>query len=474
MEVIKSNKFSFLLMGILWLVVIYKAATMSMTHDEASSYVNLHDKNVWGYLFKADVWSNANNHWLNTLLFQGFTAVFGTEEIFVRLANVLSFGIYGYFFIRLASENLTSQLSVLFACVVAIANPYLLDFFSTARGYGLSMAFSVVSLYYFSNFMKEQKSSSLLIGWISLILCVLSLFSSVIFIPTMISGMLLYLVYQNGWKLKNKTVYLSILISAGFTLLTALLTYTPLKALSKNEEFKWGAMNLLDCFQSLVANTGYGKKYAVNEFFTIGFMSCVALIVIIFLVQKMNARENIASKAGIYLSTWTLITLIMAMVAAKLLIGSYYPVDRKTTMFIPFIALLLGYGAEVLINKGIYKNLVIASTVVLCLHFALSLRLHSVREWWYDEDTRDFIQKIDQDSNGPIMIGTHWMFHPSLSFYAITDHAEKIIIAQYNKSIVTDRVYNYYVIFDSEYDQLKSIYDVFYKSPSGRMILKRK
>jgi len=461
-------------MGILWMIVIYKAATMSMTHDEASSFVNLHDKNVWGYLFKSDVWYNANNHWLNTLFFQGFTAVFGKEEIFIRLANVLSFGLYGYFFLRLASENLTSQLAVFFASVIAMANPYLLDFFNTARGYGLSMAFSVVSIYYFSNFMKEQKFRALFIGWVSLVLCVLSLFSSVIFIPTLVSGMLLYLLYQSGWKLKNKTVYLSILISAGFTLITVILTYTPLKALSKNEEFKWGAMNLLDCFQSLVANTGYGKKYALNEFFTVGFMSCIVLILIILLLKKMKIKENLSSKAGIYLSTWTLITVVLAMVAAKLLIGSYYPVDRKTTIFIPFIALLLGYGAELLTFKPIYKKVVIAFAIVLCLHFALSLRLHSVREWWYDEDTRDFIQKIDQDSNGPIMIGTHWMFHPSLSFYAITDHAEKISIAQYNKSIVTDRVYNYYVIFDSEYDQLKSQYDLFHRSPSGRMVLKRK
>lgn len=461
-------------MIILWLIVVYKAATMSMTHDEASSFVNLHDKNVWGYLFKADVWSNANNHWLNTLLFQGFTAVFGNDELFVRLANVLSFGLYGYFFIKIASENLTSTLSVFFACIVAMANPYLLDFFSTARGYGLSLAFSVMSLYYFSNYMKDQKLKTLLMGWISLILCILSLFSSVIFVPTMISGMLLYLLYKNGWQLKNKGAYLPILISAGFTLLTALLTFIPLKALSKNEEFKWGAMNLLDCFQSLVANTGYGKKYAINEFFTVGFMTCIAIIILIFLVQKMNLKENITSKAGIYLSTWTLVTLVIAMVAAKLLIGSYYPVDRKTTMFIPFIALLLGYGVELVINKGFYKKLVMLSTVVLGLHFVLSLRLHSVREWWYDEETRDFIEKIDQDSNGPTLVGTHWMFHPALSFYAITDYAVKISIAQYNKEIVTDRVYNYYVIFDSEYDLLKTQYDVLYKSPSGRMVLKRK
>ena len=115
-----------------WIYVIVRASNVSFTNDEAISYGIIHGAQTFV--------DTPNNQWLNTLLMRVSQYVFGQSELALRLPNVAAFGLYGA-----ASVMLLSQVRHVEAKAVGfsllVVNPFLLEFFGLARGYGLSLAF---------------------------------------------------------------------------------------------------------------------------------------------------------------------------------------------------------------------------------------------------------------------------------------------------------------------------------------------
>ena len=80
--------------------------------------------------------------------------VFGNHSLFIaRLPNIIAFVVYAYFAYRFA-DHLLYFFSGMALFILLLFNPFVLEFFSLARGYGLAMAFELGSLFYlmiFSN-----------------------------------------------------------------------------------------------------------------------------------------------------------------------------------------------------------------------------------------------------------------------------------------------------------------------------------
>src|SRR5215469_152592 len=74
----------------LWLVCGYRAATQSITHDEALTYANylvLPFSQLFNYY-------DANHHFLNTVLMHFSTSVFGFSEWSMRLPALAGAALY--------------------------------------------------------------------------------------------------------------------------------------------------------------------------------------------------------------------------------------------------------------------------------------------------------------------------------------------------------------------------------------------
>ncbi len=456
---------------VIFLLTFYKAATMSMTHDESSSFYYLNDVSVLGHLFDKNAWPNANNHWLNTILFQLTSNIFGPKEWVIRLPNVLSFLIYAYFIIELCN-NFKSFGLKLFVFGFAVTNSYLLDFFATARGYGLGLAFSTAGIYYFSQFLQNKLTKDGVLGSLSFLLATLSLFSYLSLYFAVLAGLICVLFFE---KERRKDLIKPLLPVVGIALVTILLVYTPLKALSGNEEFKWGALTLMESFTSLFTNVGYSKWYMPNGTFVFGILFGLLSLILIYALSKSSTKEE---KSALFFKFSVLYVLLflIGLVLSRYIFDTYYPVDRKTIMYIPLISLLVG----VAINEYFtikFSNL-FGYTVGLyfLIHFVFSFQSNATREWWYDADTKDFVTQImaDGDQNANKTIGCNWFFYHSINHYSKSVYQYKLILHPYNKDIDVSKVYDYFICFDSDFGKLEPYYDVLFKNSSGRMILKKK
>ena len=148
----------------------YRAANLSMTCDESSTYLNYHDTNVFTCFSSKDCWGNANNHLLNTFLFQQSVKIFGVNELGMRAPNLLGHIIYLLFSFLLVLSLTRNRLLIVTGFVLLNVNPYLLDFFSLARGYGLNLGFEMAGLYFLVRYVKSREYWSLALCFFSLFL----------------------------------------------------------------------------------------------------------------------------------------------------------------------------------------------------------------------------------------------------------------------------------------------------------------
>ena len=117
---------------------VFRAVHLSFVHDEALSYTIAAQDADWKY--------SANNHPLNTAAMKWAHRTLGDREWSMRLANVLAHVVYliaGLLILR----KWSAWAAILLGFGLMNLNPFLLDFFSLARGYGIASALSLLSLY---------------------------------------------------------------------------------------------------------------------------------------------------------------------------------------------------------------------------------------------------------------------------------------------------------------------------------------
>jgi len=132
---------------------IIRAGRVALTFDEAATYFNYIHRDVLS-LFDFNV---ANNHFLNTVLTKLSSVILGNGEIALRLPNLIGYILFLAFSFLLL-KKFASRWIALLGFLLMNLNPYLLDFFSLSRGYGLSLDLLAVSLYFFvSCFSKAVK-----------------------------------------------------------------------------------------------------------------------------------------------------------------------------------------------------------------------------------------------------------------------------------------------------------------------------
>lgn len=121
--------------------LVARAIWVPLTYDEAASLVRYVRGDV-GALLDFGV---ATNHLLNSVLTRLSHAVFGDAPWALRLPNVLA----GFAFLALAARlaiEIRERAIGLAGLVLLAANPYLLDYLSLSRGYGLAIALVTAGL----------------------------------------------------------------------------------------------------------------------------------------------------------------------------------------------------------------------------------------------------------------------------------------------------------------------------------------
>ncbi len=472
----KKNSVAYLFSGIafmLFCICIYRAMHMSMTHDESGTYLFWYDQSVLPFFYDTSVWTSANNHLLNTFLFQLSERLFGFSDFSIRLPNVLSWILYSSSCIllsRMAFKAIGAQIIFL---SFTLLNPYVFDFFSLCRGYGLSLALLSASLLAAGHYLSHYSLARLALCYTLLLLSSAAILSHAILIPCFAITAVVLAIYRRGLSASVPTIMSTI----GFLALSSLMLYTPIKALSQNGELAYGNQNLYSSWSTLTQDTLMGKAYlgeSTFSIFAIAILISIAITIITLLIRFRRSSEDHSSGTQLFFMI-VFSLLIISLLLAHTLLGSEYPINRKSLFIIPIAAGLLASGAELIRDNALARGIGIVVLLTCSLHMINTLQLDHTREWWYDSHTKTFVTDIRSDSkNQPASIGTDWLFHPTLSYYIITNEWSELQLQPYQKELDTETVYDYFISTAGAIPRLEKSYDMINRSATDAVLWKKK
>jgi hypothetical protein len=420
-------------------LIIYtssRAALLSLTCDEASTYFSHVPNSIWLCFFSESCWSDANNHLLNTFLMQLSIGVFGTSELTLRLPNVFGHLIYLFFSILLVRRYSSNFWIGLAGFCLLNLNPFLIEFFSLARGYGLGVGWMMMSIYFLIRWVESEEMKLGMYCYVGAFLAVLSNF---IFLNYWASATAIFgfFILVKHFFQKNERPENSFLKPFGLPIVASLVLFflikNPIQFLQSKGEFVFGSESLSESYVEMVKasvmSQGYFNPSTTNVFVLISL--CLLGFSMFFGFSNFfKDRKNTFSKIH-FTGVGLMVLMMLAMIVQYYLLDVKYLVGRKSTMLIPFFGLGVYCLLEFLFREK-SKNWTIGFAILISVfsfnHFYRTFDLKETVEWDYDAYTKDMIQYLAENlaQDEPINLGVYWIYGPASEFYQMHFSTEEI------------------------------------------------
>lgn len=441
-----------LLSVLLFLYVALRAYLLSFTHDECYSYL-IYVRKTWSIASKIDY---TNNHLLNTWLMKISNILFGNTEFALRLPNLLFFAVYLFFGTRLILK-LKYPLLAFSGWVLLNSNPFMLDFFSMARGYGISLGLLMISTYGLYNWITKDcgTRNTLMI----LVPICLSILANLTFINLVISfsvTLILAAFFINRFHFsgenKSPARYKIILLITGVFATTCFFTIRKIFKLREHGNFDFGGnTNIWDgTILSLIGASLY-KVIPLNaavKVFTIILFTAASIFTILLLIKFLSRHAD----AQDFFTATLFLIFIQCLVAIFLqhsLFKIPYAVDRAVIYLIPMFALLY-----VFLLNGHKKYLIRNIMVILPVVFALvllffSLNITHIFLWKYDHNTKSIVKELGENTEADpvlktVMVGVSPLYWPSYNYYRLKYNSLQLNPA-INNDDLNNKNYQYYL-----------------------------
>lgn len=145
----KGNKtflkvYPFALFLFIFIYVLIRSILNEPLHDEVATFFNYIET---GKIYEKGVIQDAQNHLLNSYLSHYLYTFCGNNLFFLRLTNVLSFGIF-FFGVYKLSRLIDKKIYQNIILTSLSTIPYIVEYFAYTRGYGLGLSFFVWVIIY--------------------------------------------------------------------------------------------------------------------------------------------------------------------------------------------------------------------------------------------------------------------------------------------------------------------------------------
>lgn len=343
--------------------VVMRASTIPMTYDEAytvSSYVDKTSLLSIGGIYETFLLyfrSLANNHLLNTVLIYLFQLFIGIRynDFLIRVPNIACGIIYLFFCNKIYKNKKIGFLTF----ALLLLNPFQNQYFSLARGYGMSLFFNTISIFYFSEYTKSLYKRKDYLN-IALIFCVLGEYSNSISILLMASFFIDIIIdfikrKEYIYEANYFIIFLCVIANIFIIIFHFVVTRNGLPMYSTNS---------LNTFVFFFSNYGVVKYFIYFSFFLFTFIS-------------IKNKKKISFYFELFI-VFVVITLFTLLIFKKGM-----PTGRE---LIPFYSLysfafgemLTSLFKEINIDKQVKKGCICIITILLFYNYLSYIKINQI------------------------------------------------------------------------------------------------
>lgn len=396
----------------------YRASVLSFTYDESSTvleYINRY----YDYIFHRA--PTATNHVLNSALMKFSSDLFGPTELILRLPNLFAHLIYLLFSFLLVwnIRNLNGYLKIA-AFALLNFNPYLLDFFSLARGYGLAAGFTMSAIYFLYRHHQSASIFSFAMLLLSACLAVLSNFS-VLNLFLGIIGLYACLSILNllsGMRPSNLKVNFVLIVI--FSLGLFFLIHQPIQELiERNELFFGGETGVWsDTIRSLINRSTYANDRAslVGIFLFAMMFILMSIHLVIQLIILKTDRISFGSKLFLLF-----VIILVGLEAQHLLFDTRFIIERTALFLYPLFisAVIFSLSEFQLIEAGMKKIALGSLALLMVLNSASAANDSYTLDWKHEAHSKQLMHALDAQARPyETILEIDWPYSVTCRFYA--------------------------------------------------------
>jgi hypothetical protein len=424
----RPRKTAWVLGGLSLLLFSYtavRAHTVSFSYDESYTFMQHVRK---GMFYQQDYdQMGGNHHLLNVWGMWASMKLLGTSEIALRLPNLLAYVLYLYATARIA---ITAQWAITaIACFILLnAHPYLIDFFSLARGYGLACGFMMMSLWQAWRFFEVDRSVRRLA--IATAFASLAAMSHVIMINYLLAFSLAFFVL-GVWRARTTGVgpwTKHLLALSGIAVLGLAVILPNALGLFQGGSLNFGCDELWNCSvrsiaEKVIYHVDYGEPALDTMAKVITYASGWCLLVLLFVWWKKTWEQSLTMLFGLLV----LGACLLSFWFQHQLFGVPLPQTRTGLFLLPLAAFV------VVVAFIRWPSRPIIPAVVACW-FCVPLLAHAERcigfvrsdEWVGSGEVRTALELIEKDhlplteSRPLVTVGAGFESDGSMDYYVQT------------------------------------------------------
>ncbi|AEA43336.1 ArnT family glycosyltransferase [Fluviicola taffensis] len=317
----------------LLIYAILRAWFVEPIHDEVATYFHYIET---GEIKGGRSLMDANNHLLNSWLGNFSYRLFGEHFFLFRFPSILCFCLYFW-----SSRKLTSNLNLGLwgeLCFVALNTiPWIFDYFSYTRGYGLGIGFFMAGLFQLSMWLKEKHTGHLILVLFFFYLAVLSNLTYLI-TSLMVIGYIAFMTLLHAKKIGVKA-----LVFHGFLLLVFCFSILPLIefsfALKEAGALYYGSLDGLWWVTGKTLSKYilfYDANWLRIAYCLIGLIGAI----ILFIQWKKESWVQFLSSTSFWVSMLIGGNILAILILAKIMKVNY-PEDRAAMYLVPLSILAL-------------------------------------------------------------------------------------------------------------------------------------
>ena len=371
----------------LLLYTAVRAVRLSITWDEAASYLTFVEPRV--FILRAEHYGRLgpNHHLLNTWGMMLGAALWGPAPWALRLPALMAHVLYLYASARIALRYAPAVAVAAF--VLLSAQLYLLDFFSLARGYGLALGFTMFALWQLLRCTEDGVTTARAAG--VTIAAGLAVLSNLTFLPAFVAlaGALVALVLLQAPSIAPGASSVRRRVIVIFAMAAPVLAWAVPEAfrLRATGGLTWGGSTgfLADVVQTLGDALAYDVPGAtrISAAWQLAAVSVPIAAALIVLTDARQRGIRRAAQSPIALLLALGLCLFAMVEVQHALVGTPWPRDRYALAFVPvFLLLTIETLHPMAVRRPVSGALLMAvPAVLLAVQGALGANARSVREW---------------------------------------------------------------------------------------------
>ncbi len=370
-----------------------------------------------GHYFNSIKHLDANNHVLNSFFGHQFFLLFGDHFFLFRISSLLAFPFY-FFSLKYIVQTILPRTFQVVVFLSLICIPWLFEYFSYSRGYGMAIAFFFTALAFTLRWKSFNHWKNFIGIFIFLLLSIASSLTYLLPSLILLAYILVVFFIIKDYR-KSKILFNSLVILGWISAITPFILYS--LRLKESGALWWGDQ------VGLWENTGKSLSRLVlftDSFWVFFLITALILICFFLFVNTWKQKsfwpylaQNDAMMFTLFIGT------LVGIVSMRYLLDMNYPVDRVGMYLVPLFILFI----SVFLSKVKRLNYLLFGLLFMPISFIYHLNLHTSIYSPKDRIPTSLTSLIKKDINDENTLSAEYVSHLSYAYSCRND--EKVHVA---------------------------------------------